>query len=413
MTNLRLIRTLAVLGFLISSYLLILKLTGKITSLVGCGEGSGCMNVLGSATSQLWVVPVSGLAAGMYALILFATWKVPSRPLYLAFGICLCGAAAWFVGVLIYMGAFCAWCTTMHLIGVATAVVLFREVKKSEEKKGNMHFGIVGGVFAVLLMIVGELIDSEPETHEKEKFSFGEGDKPKEGKGGTPEKGGPNDPNIPVHARGAGRVVLHKDEEKGKRYNTSTLPHHGDPDAPHVVVKYFDYACSSCLQMEGDLKELMKRQPDKFCVIMLPTPLNRECNPHFPENQEPHPGSCELSRLSLAAWRAKPEAYEEVHQFLFTRPLLDPDTAEAGVGAMVGEDALEKALKDPWVEEVVQANIADFKKLATKRIAMPKLLITDTGYLFHGIHRSPEHFIRSMENELKLKKSPTPPGRPR
>lgn len=412
MTNLRLIRILASLGFLIASYLLILKLTGSITSLVGCGEGSGCKNVLGSANSQLWAIPVSGLAAVMYGLILYVTWKLLSRPIFIALGICLCGAAAWFVGNLLHMGAFCAWCTVMHLIGIATAVFLFREAKGMDKEKGNVHFGIVGGALAVLMLIVGELIDTEPETHEKEKSNFVETE-PKKGGKGTPDSGGPDSANIPVHARGEGRVVLHKDKAKSKRYNTNLLPHYGNPDAPHVLVKYFDYACSSCLQMEGDMKELMERQPGKFCVVMLPTPLNRECNPHFPENQEPHPGSCELSRLSVAAWRAAPEKYEEVHKFLFTRPLLDPDTAEAGVASMIGEEAFEKALKDPWVEEVIQANIADFKKLISKRIAMPKLLITDTGYIFHGIHKSPEHFVRSMENELKLKKSPTPPGRPK
>lgn len=215
----------------------------------------------------------------------------------------------------------------------------------------------------------------------------------------------------PIHERGPGRVIVHKGGSK--RFNTSTLPHIGKPDAPHVLIKYFDYVCSSCINMDSDLKELMQRQPGKFCVVILPTPLHRECNPHFPKNQENHPGSCELSRLSLAAWRIKPEAFEQVHKLLFTRPLLDPETAKAGVGALVGEDALDKALKDPWVEEVIQANIADFKKMIAKRIAMPKLLITDSGYLFHGIHKSPEHFVRSMENELKLKKSPTPPGRPK
>ena len=37
-----LLRILAAGGFLISLYLLTLKLTGKIDYLVGCGAGSGC-----------------------------------------------------------------------------------------------------------------------------------------------------------------------------------------------------------------------------------------------------------------------------------------------------------------------------------------------------------------------------------
>lgn len=236
-------------------------------------------------------------------------------------------------------------------------------------------------------------------------------EKPKPGPKKDPKQ--KNEKVLPIHERGKGRVIVHKDRAKSKRFNTSTLPHIGKPDATHVLVKYYDYVCTSCRDMESDLEELMQRQPGKFCVVLLPIPLHRACNPHFPKNQANHPGSCELSRLSLAAWRAKPEVFEQVHKLLFTKPVLDPETAKAGVGSLVGEDALDKALKDPWVNEVLQANITDFKKMIVNRIAMPKLLITDSGYLFHGIHKSAEHFVRSMENELKLKHSPTPPRRPK
>ena len=69
------LRILAFAGLAISVYLLTLKLTGKITYLVGCGEGSGCANVLGSRWSQFFYIPVSAFAAVMYAALLVATWK--------------------------------------------------------------------------------------------------------------------------------------------------------------------------------------------------------------------------------------------------------------------------------------------------------------------------------------------------
>ena len=73
------LRILAVAGLAISLYLLILKLTGRISYVVGCGEGSGCANVLGSRWSQFFHVPVTAFAAAMYATLLVATWRREER----------------------------------------------------------------------------------------------------------------------------------------------------------------------------------------------------------------------------------------------------------------------------------------------------------------------------------------------
>ena len=86
------LRVLALAGLTICGYLGALKFTGQTTSIVGCGAGSGCSNVLGSEWSQFLGVPVSVLAGVVYLALLTTTWR-PSRPLYGAFAICLTGAA--------------------------------------------------------------------------------------------------------------------------------------------------------------------------------------------------------------------------------------------------------------------------------------------------------------------------------
>ena len=135
MKNPLLLRVLALTGFGICAYLGVLKLTGQISSIKGCGAGSGCANVLGSEWSQFLGVPVSVLAGVLYLGLFAATWR-PSRPLYLGFLICLAGAAAWFLGLLyIKMKAFCPWCAAMHSIGIFTSIVLaaaMRHLKRPE-----------------------------------------------------------------------------------------------------------------------------------------------------------------------------------------------------------------------------------------------------------------------------------------
>lgn len=380
------LRALAVAGLVISLYLLTLKLTGKISYLVGCGEGSGCANVLGSRWSQFFYIPVSAFAAAMYAALLLATWK-PSRPVFAGLAICFAGAAFWFYGILLVeLKAFCPWCAAAHAIGLTCAGVLAWSLKKHESMKGNAYFGVIGGLFGVLVLVFGQIMGPVPATHAESKE--------------TVEK---EDRNLAVHARGKGRVVSVFDDRKF--YNTSTLPHLGSPDAPHVVVKYFDYTCASCKDMHDDLAMVAEKHPGQFCMIMLPVPLNRSCNPHFPPGIEDHDHACELSRLALAAWRADPGAFPEVHEILFTRPVLPPEVAEIAVAQIVGEEALAKARQDPWIEEVLEANLNDFRQLVRTTVRMPKLLVGKDRML-HGITKTPEVLLQAMEKEFKLPAAP-------
>ena len=380
------LRTLALAGLTISVYLLALKLTGRISYLVGCGEGSGCANVLGSRWSQFFHIPVTGLSAAMYAALLAATWK-PLKPVYAGLAICFAGAAVWFCGILVIdLKAFCPWCAAAHLVGLTCSAGLFRALRKQPSMNGNVHLGIVGGIFAMLVFILGQVAGPVPDTHAI-----------------STETVAAEDAAVAVHARGEGRVVSVFEDRKS--YNTSTLPHLGPADAPHVVVKYFDFTCASCNDMHNDLAMVVRKHPGQFCIIMLPVPLNRACNQFFSPDIADHPHACELTRLALAAWRARPGAYPEVHEFLFTRPILTPDAARTGLNGIVGEAALENALADPWVDEVLAANINDFRQLTAKTFKMPKLLVGKDRML-HGVTRTPGILLRALEKEFNLPPAP-------
>ena len=383
-----LLRLLALAGLAISLYLFVLKLTGRIDYLVGCGAGSGCDNVLGSRWSQWFHLPVTGLAAGMYAALLLATWR-PSRPVYAGLAICFAGAALWFYAILIFeLKAFCPWCATAHLIGLGCAVLLALTLRTQKSIGGKTPHGIIGGIVAILVLILGQLYGPVPDTHALSTESFE-----------------PEDRATAIHARGDGRVVPFFGERKF--YNTHALPHLGPADAPHVAVKYFDWTCESCGDMHEDLKMVAAKHPGKFCLIMLPVPLNRACNEFFPPGIEDHEGACELARLGLAAWRALPEAYPDVHDVLFTRPVLPPEIAEIAVAQIVGEEALATALSDPWIDELLAANTNDFRQMSSKTIKMPKLLI-GREHIVHGITKSPEALLETLEQEFQLPASTAP-----
>lgn len=392
MTSLKLLRFLSICGFLISAYLLSLKLTGQIDSIAGCGAGSGCANVLGSRWSQVFLIPVTAFSTGLYALLLASTFK-PSRVVYAALAICFTGGALWFFGILIFeIKAFCPWCTAMHAIGLVSSIllVLLLRGKKLRYLKGGTSLGMVGGGLAIMVFIAGQIFGPIPQTHLAS--------------GGSQEK---EDKTTAIHARPQGkkkgRLVAVFDDNKF--YNTATLPHLGSSDAPHVIVKYYDYTCEACRSMHQDLQAVAKKHPGKICMIMLPVPLNRHCNEFYPDDAKDHEHACELARLALAGWRAKPEAFEEIHEVLFTRPALPLEIAEISVAQIVGEEALSKSLNDPWVEELLKANVNDYRQISKKTIKMPKLLIGKNRML-HGVTSSPEVLLHALEAEFKLQPKP-------
>lgn len=385
------LRLVSIGGLLLSGWLLFQKASGSITYLVGCGAGSGCANVLGSRWSQWFLVPVTALSLLLYAVLLGLTFR-PQRTALLAVGTSLAGAALWFGIVQAFiLRSFCPWCLTAHVIGLAAAALIFRE--HAGKAKGPGRRGVLAGVAATALLIAGQVFGPVPDTHQTSDVAV------------APSPATPAGKPLPVHERGEGRKAVFL---ANKSYNVAALPHIGDPASPHVAVKYFDYACNSCRDLHEDLVAFQEKHPGKLCVILLPCPIHRACNPEVPAHLENHPHACELARLALACWRADPSSFAAVHHALFARPALDPAQALAAVKPLLKKPLAPDALADPWIDEVLAADAADYKKINVTNTGqlnylMPKLLVGGTRML-HGVTKSREILFQALEHEFKLAK---------
>lgn len=389
------LRIFSILGILISSWLLVQKATGSITYLVGCGASSGCANVLGSRWSQWFLIPVAALSLVAYGALLFLTFR-PRKPAMAAIGTCLAGAAVWFACVQVFiLHHFCRWCLAAHLIGLVCATLIFR--KSLVKPREGTGMGLAAGVMAVAVMIVGQVFGPVPETHAESNVVIPKGESVANGDTG------------PIHERGKGRTITLLEN---KIYNIATLPHVGDPAAPHVVVKYFDYACNACRDMHEDLNQFMKAHPGQLCVVLLPCPINRSCNPNLPAHLEDHAHACELARLAMACWRTDPRSFEAVHHALFARPVLDEAAAMAAVKPLLAKPLPTGAVKDPWIDELLAADSEDYKRInltnsGQMNYLMPKLLVGGTRML-HGVTKSREILFRALEQEFKIPPSVLP-----
>lgn len=439
---LNLLRAFSLIGLVVSGYLLFLKLTGSINSIVGCGDGSGCANVLGSRWSEFFGIPVSAFSALIYASLIWATMGPLKRTLASLLAFLLAFAAIWFTGLQMFVvDAFCPWCLFTHLIGAVTAGLIFYLIQKQNDRRAQFRSERTMPVFAAValsaILMLGQCFGPGPDTHLLTDVALqGQTDGSSSGKSSSKAvasdqatnqsksvepkgsdsnaskstQGGDTEEtesaplkstenSVPIHIRGEGPTAKFLDKE----YCVSSLPHIGKADAPYVLVKYFDYTCGACKNLDGDLGELMKKYPDKFAVVLLATPLNRACNPHFPEGLKDHQYACELARLSLAAWKSKPEAFAEVHEILFARPVKPPHQARKEIEKLLAPVELQFEPHKAWIDELIAADLEDYDLLCFQSLEMPKLRVKD-GKVISGVVKNSAEFIKLIEGQLKIEK---------
>lgn len=367
----RLLLLLSLAGLLINGLLLWWKLVDSAIS--GCGGGGGCNEVLASRWSQVLGLPVPVLGVLVYLVL---PWAILRRNNFIA-GFCyaaIAGAAAWMILVqAVLLRQFCPWCMAAHVVGISLAIL-------GISAGGISRRGLRSGLAAAFALALVQLYGPVPSTHRIES------DMDAAGSSG-------------IHAQGSGRKIAF--DGGRKTYDISSLPRLGSVDAKHVMVEYFDYQCPACRKMSGYLAALVEKHPADICVLLLPVPLDHDCNAALAASDAGHPGSCELTKIALAVWRANPAAFPAVHQAFLADPPPDRAAGMAIAVAQVPAAQLEAAMRDPWIDALIQADITDWVSFSRKTKQLPKLLIRDQRIL-HGLPSGEADFIRVMEHELGL-----------
>lgn len=366
---------LALAGLGLNLLLLFWKLKDPADGLIGCGGAGACNDVLASKWSQVFHLPVTIPGALLYALILLSLHSRFKRLLAPAL-VVLTGSVIWFVSVQLWiLHHVCPWCLATHAVGI---VVVILGVVRLNAKPSFRSGGF--GVLVTLLLIASQVFGPSSATHRIEETTSAL-------------------TTAPIHARGDGRKIEFNNGRKV--YDRDALPSLGSPKAPHVLVEYFDYQCASCRIMRGFLDALIAKHPDQVALLVLPMPLDGACNHRLTSAESIHPGSCRLARIALAVWRAEPAKFPELHRALFADPAPDESTAMAIAASLVPRERLDAALSDPWIDELLEADIQDWISFSNKTRQLPKLLVKGTRIL-HGLPSGEADFIRVMEQELGL-----------
>jgi uncharacterized membrane protein len=352
-------------------------------SMVGCGGGSPCDQVLNSRWSSLGgILPVSGLAMGAYLAMLVASFyigietEVSIRRMAWSTMLVLVGSVAgsaiWFTALQKWViGDFCPYCMIAHSIGLLLAIlVIWRALKESYNFIKPL---LVVGLVLIGLVMAGTLAvyqgNFNPSAVYQESESLD------------------NQPVIDYHA----------------------VPIIGSPDAPYVVTLLFDYQCPHCQKIHLLLHDAVRNYAGKLAFVLCPAPLNTKCNPYIPRDVDAFRNSCELAKIGLIVWVAKREAFPEFETWMFSfesgnrwQPRKIESVREKAV-ELVGKQKFDAAWTNPWIEQYIQTSIQIYgRTIQSGKGGIPKLIF-GSRWVIPEIYTTDE-LIGILQNSLGVPK---------
>jgi uncharacterized membrane protein len=371
---------LALAGAGIAVYLLWLWIAHRGLP-AGCGQGSGCAEVLNSRWSQVLGSPVSGLALVVYLAIPIALGAITlaktasqyrqASKVLVFLATTLVGAAIWFVGLQFFViKALCPWCLAEHGLGIFVAIIVFASTRK---------FGKAAPLLGVAAVVGVALVQSLAEYRPPAVQRIAAGENVDTGLGA--------DRMLSVLD---GRLVVSPHE----------LPVLGSADAPKLLVVLFDYCCPHCRATHGYLLNALAKHKDELGIVLLPTPLNTKCNPYWEETEPRFEHACELARLALGVWRVDRTAFVRFDTWLFESET-PRDRAEARREAekLVPRAALAAALQDAWIDRQIERNVAAYHNSGAARIPV---ILSPGMKAVVGEPASGQELLHMLEKELPL-----------
>lgn len=352
----------------------------------GCGGATfDCASVLATRWAYWMTLPVSALGVLLHALVVAASVQLhPDRPAerrrlawraLVALAVIAAAGACWFLGIQFAMrSSLCLYCITAHLAGLALCVIVIA-------KAPLVPLSSVGaGVLAVAVVVGGQLLGPTPSG-----MVF-------RARGGFQ--------NIDT-GPGPRRIVtiLATPEVPGIGLNPHHFPMIGSPDAQRILVYLFDYTCVHCRALHRMLEEVQPRFGDQLGIVLLPIPLNSDCNPSVPKTEPAHEHACDYARLALAVFELDRSKFNEFDRYLSegeTWPSVEDARRKAE--SLVDPDELERVLNDPELDGQLE-----FYAHVLERTEVPRLpQMIYGGLTISGRPASAETLAQDLARELNM-----------
>jgi len=417
------VRVLALIAFAVAAYLAFTSVTNSQPA--GCSPGAGCGDVLSSSWASLWNVPVSLPGVVIYFSILLLTFHLsPSQTdhrrkvawsLLIGLSVCAGLAAIWFIYLQVFqIKSICPYCMVDHTCGLLiAALVLYSaplgrgEVLDSGQRsslsitpgRGASVIAVAGlamGLFIVAqimfpapthrLMVTpdpsgGQIAKSggDPEPAKaKDHASNKDGTAKDGGSVNVPPAGKQNDLTLLPTTDPSIFVRLPRAKTEGGlvRFQRNAMPVRGNINAKVMLVCMVDYTCPHCRELHHLFDEAWKRYGDDLAFMMVPMPLNPQCNPYIDFADPRHAAACDLARVALAVWKTDATKFAMFDEWLFEpEKARTGDEARAKAEELVGKEALKAVFDTGWPHEQALKHVRLYEMAGLGRI--PKIMYSN------------------------------------
>ena len=400
------VRMLLFSAAIITTYLAIATLA-RGGDVPGCGPESDCDKVLGSPWAYWLGIPVSLLGLGLYGAFFISTFSLKigqqqkaTRALnsLTLFSFATLAAAAWFVGVqAVEIGAFCPYCCTAHGLASLAAVIFLSQASDIGSRLAvRLNFGAGIGVALGLVVVIagGQIfLPKKPEAPLIVDLGQAQTNALIAEAKTTPKPTPPPAPAIePKPTAPAVETVTPQAPSTPKAepflvprttlsLDAARLPLLGPANAPHRIGCLFDYTCHHCRQLHGFIRTAIDQFDGQLSCLMIPTPLDANCNAQFKRTHRNHVDACKYAKICLAVQQVAPAKYDAFDRWLFTNHKATKPLANVRkhAASLVGAAALNKAVASATVQQQLQQNIRVYELNSKngKKSSMPQTIIKD------------------------------------
>jgi thiol-disulfide isomerase/thioredoxin len=184
------------------------------------------------------------------------------------------------------------------------------------------------------------------------------------------------DSSAGLTSRRAPRVVeLH---DGAFKIDLSETPVLGEVSATNVLVHLFDYTCPHCRRLHPVLKQLHQALSNRVAIASLLVPLATNCNRLLKRPIQEHLTACELAEAGLAIWRTEPDQLAAFEEWVFSSAKPPgPEAARTKGRELVGTNAYDRALSDPWIREHLARNITLYESnyVRFRKAVLPEVMV--------------------------------------
>ena len=182
------------------------------------------------------------------------------------------------------------------------------------------------------------------------------------------------------------------------KLDAAKWPIAGSPDAKHVFVEMFDYTCPHCRSTYSAIEGAKQKLGDDLAVLVLPVPLNSQCNKTITRNDPAHAESCDLAKLAIAVWKVDAEKFETFHDWMFEGEVAPTyEVARSKASELVGAAELDEVLAKSICSQFIDSHVKLYKRAGGGEI--PKLLFPGTSVV--GEFTSVDQLLKIIDEQCR------------